>query len=172
MHYGVDQNEITPKFVKTFDREKPRTIWYNSVKALDPKMKLHDAIVDWRSKSAGEIEDGVDLKRWSPNIIMCLLAMDGLNEVMQQTKGVKFTKSVPYFAGTKTSRQVVEAGLDWFIPLIRHHKEMVSQMFDIKISVITSNRQTFRSKLNLVNAIFKKTFGLALKSCRSLKKFS
>jgi len=26
MHYGVDQNEITPEFVKTFDREKPRTI--------------------------------------------------------------------------------------------------------------------------------------------------
>jgi len=123
-HYGVDQTEITPEFVKTFDREKPRTIWYNSVKALDPKMKLHDAFVDWCSKSAGEIKNGIDLKLQSPNIIMCLLAMDGLNEVMPQTKGVKFTESVPYFACAKTSRQVVEAGLDWFIPLIRHHKEM------------------------------------------------
>jgi len=36
-------------------------------------------------------------------------------------------------------------------------------MFNIKISVITSDRQTFRSKLNLINAIFKKTFGLTLK---------
>jgi len=89
--------------------------------------------------------------------------MDGLNEVMPQAKGVKFTKSIPYFAGAKTSRQVVEAGLDQFIPLIRHHKEMISQMFDIKISVITSNRQMLTSKLNLVNAIFKKTFGLTLK---------
>jgi len=53
--------------------------------------------------------------------------------------------------------------LDQFIPVIRNNKEMVSQMFNIKISVITSNRQTFRSKLNLVNAIFKKTFGLVLK---------
>jgi len=105
----------------------------------------------------------VDLKRRSPNIIMCLLAMDGLNEVMPQTKGVKFTESVPHFAGAKTRRQVVEAGMDQFIPLIRHYKEMVSQMFNIKISVITSNRQMFRSKLNLVNAIFKKTFGIALK---------
>jgi len=165
-HYGVDQTEITPEFVKTFDREKPITIWYNTVKALDTKMKLHDAIIDWRSKSAGEIEDCVDLKRRSPNIIMCLLVMDGLNEVMQQTKGVKFTESVPYFSSTKTGRQVVEAGVDRFIPLIRHHKEMVSQMFDIKINVITSNRQMFRSKLNLVNAIFKKTFGLALKGKR------
>jgi len=103
-------------------------------------MKLHDAIVDWRSKLAGEIEDGVDLKCQSPNIIMCLLAIDSLNEVMQQTKGVKFTESIPYFAGSKTRRQVVEAGLDQFIPLIRHHKEMVSQIFDIKISVITSDR--------------------------------
>jgi len=94
---------------------------------------------------------------------MCLLVMDGLNEVMPQTKGVKFTESIPYFAGAKTSRQVVEAGLDRFIPLIRHHKEMVSQMFDIKINVITSKRQTLKSKLNLVNAIFKKTFGLTLK---------
>jgi len=94
---------------------------------------------------------------------MCLLAMDGLNEVMPQTKGVKFTESLPYFASAKTSRQVVEAGLDQFIPLIRHHKEMVSQMFDIKISIITSERQTLKSKLNLVNAIFKKTFGIALK---------
>jgi len=162
-HYRVDQTEITPKFVKTFDREKPRTIWYNTVKALDTKMKLHDAIVNWRSKSAGEIEDSVDLKCRSPNIIMCLLAMDGLNEAMPQTKGVKFTESVPYFAGTKTRRQVVEAGLDRFIPVIRNYKEMVSQMFNIKISVITSNRQMFRSKLNLVNAIFKKMFGLALK---------
>jgi len=40
---------------------------------------------------------------------------------------------------------------------------MVSQMFDIKINVITSNRQTLKSKLNLVNAIFRKMFGLALK---------
>jgi len=36
----------------------------------------------------------VDLKHRSPNIIMCLLAMDGLNEVMPKTKGVKFTESV------------------------------------------------------------------------------
>jgi len=158
-HYGVDQTKITPKFVKTFGREKPRTVWYNTVKALDTKMKLHDAIVDWRSKSAGEIED----KHRSPNIIMCLLAMDGLNEVMPQTKGAKFTESIPHFACAKTRRQIVEAGLDQFIPVIRNYKEMVSQMFDIKISVITSNRQTLKSKLNLVNAIFKKTFGLTLK---------
>jgi len=46
------------------------------------------------------------------NRIMCLLAMDSLNEVMPQTKGVKFTESVPYFASAKTLRQVVEAGLD------------------------------------------------------------
>jgi len=89
--------------------------------------------------------------------------MDGLNEVMPQKKGVKFTESVPYFASTNTSRQVIEAGLDWFIPLIRHHKEMVSQMFDIQINVITSEWQTLKSKLNLVNIIFKKTFGLTLK---------
>jgi len=64
-YYGVDQTEIIPEFVKTFDREKPRTVWYNTVKALDPKMKLHDAIIDWCSKSAGEIEDSMDLKRKS-----------------------------------------------------------------------------------------------------------
>jgi len=162
-HYGVDQKEITPEFVKTFDREKPRTVWYNTVKALDTKMKLHDSIIDWRSKSVGKIEDSVDLKRRSPNIIMCLLAMDGLNEVMPLTKGVKFTDSVPYFAGAKTRRQVVEAGLDRFIPVIRNHKEMVSQMFDIKMNVITSDRQTLKHKLALVNAIFRKTFGLTLK---------
>jgi len=62
-HYGVDLTKITPKFVKTFDREKPRTIWYNSVKVLDPNMKLYDAIIDWHSKSAGEIENRMDLKR-------------------------------------------------------------------------------------------------------------
>jgi len=105
----------------------------------------------------------VDLKCRSPNIIMCLLAMDSLNEVMPQTKGVKFTKSIPYFASAKTSRRVVEAGLDQFIPLIRHHKEMVSQMFNIKIRFITSERQTLKHKLALINAIFRKTFGLTLK---------
>jgi len=162
-HYGVDPTEITPKFVKTFDREKPRTIWYNTVKALDLDMKLHNAIVDWRTQSVGDIMNSIDLKHQSPNIIMCLLAMDGINEVMPQTKGGKFTESVPYFAGAKTSRQVVEAGLDRFIPLIRHHKEMVLQMFDIKINVITSNWQTLKHKLALVNAIFRKTFGLTLK---------
>jgi len=162
-HYGVDLTKITPKFVKTYDREKPRTIWYNSVKALDLDVKLHDGIVGWHTKSAREIMNSINLKCQSPNIIMYFLEMDGLNEVMPQTKGVKFTKSLPYFAGAKTSRQVVEAGLDRFIPLIRHHKEMISQMFDIKISVITSNRQILKSKLNLVNIIFKKTFGLTLK---------
>jgi len=54
--------------------------------------------------------------------------MDSLNDAMPQTKGLKFNKSVQYFAGAKTLRQVLEAGLDKFIPLIRHHKEMVSQM--------------------------------------------
>jgi len=89
--------------------------------------------------------------------------MDGLNEVMPPTKEGKFTDSVPYFAGAKTRRQVVEAGLDRFIPVIRNHKEMVSQMFDIKMSVITSDRGTLKHKLALVNAIFRKTFGLTLK---------
>jgi len=126
-------------------------------------MKLHDAIVDWCSKSVGEIMNSIDLKRQSLNIIMCLLAMDDLNDVMPQTKGIKFTKSVQYFAGAKTTRQVLEAGLDHFIPLIRHHKEMVSQMFDIKINVITSDWQTLNHKLALANTIFRKTFGLTLK---------
>jgi len=40
---------------------------------------------------------------------------------------------------------------------------MVSQMFDIKISFIISNWQTLKHKLALVNAIFRKTFGLTLK---------
>jgi len=162
-HYGVDPNEIIAKFVKTFDREKPRTIWYNIVKALDLDMKIHDGIIDWRSKSAGAILNSIDLKQQSPNVIMCLLAMDSLNNVMPQTKGLKFTESVQYFAGAKTSRQVLEVGLDKFIPLIRHHKEIVSQMFDIKINVIMSDRQTFKEKLVFTDAIFRKTFGLALK---------
>jgi hypothetical protein len=49
-HYGVDPAKITTKFVKTFDKEKPRTVWYNTVKALDSDMKLHDGIVGWHSK--------------------------------------------------------------------------------------------------------------------------
>jgi len=84
-HYGVDPTKITPKFVKTFDREKPRTIWYNTFKALDLDMKLHDAIVDWLSKSAGEIMNSINLKHQSPNIIMCLLAMDGLTPPRPET---------------------------------------------------------------------------------------
>jgi len=155
-HYGVDPTKITAKFVKTFDREKPRTIWYNTVKALDLDMKLHDAIVDWHTKSAGEIMNSIGLMRQSPNVIMCLLAMEGLNDVMPQTKGLKFTSGVQYFAGTKTSRQVLEAGLDRFIPLIKHHKEMVSQMFDIKISIIMSDRQTVNSDIS-VRVIFAKS---------------
>jgi len=79
---------------------------------------------------------------------------------MSETKLLKFTKSVQYFAGAKTSRQVLEAGLDWFIPLIRKHKEMISQTFDIKISVIMSEWQTLKCKLALANAILRKTFGL------------
>jgi len=47
---------------------------------------------------------------------------------MPQPKVLKFTKSVQYFASTKTSRPVLEAGLDWFIPLIRQHKEFVSEL--------------------------------------------
>jgi len=40
---------------------------------------------------------------------------------------------------------------------------MVSQMFDIKISVIMSNWQTLKHKLAMANAIFRKMFGLTLK---------
>jgi len=82
---------------------------------------------------------------------------------LPQTKVLKFTKSVQYFANSKTSRQVLEAGLDRFIPLIKKHKEMISQMFDIKISVIMSEWQTLKHKLALANIIFRKTFGLTLK---------
>jgi len=60
-HYRVDQNKITPEFVKTFDREKPRTV-YNTVKALDSDMKLHDGIVAWRTKSAREIMNSIQVK--------------------------------------------------------------------------------------------------------------
>jgi len=158
-------------------------------------MKLHDGVMDWRN--AWEIMNSTDLKCQSLNIIVCLLAMDGLNDVMPpklvtdaseaeirgtnitlknalngkvqpgnddainnmpQPKVLKFTKSVQYFASTKKSRPVLEAGLDWFIPLIRQHKEMVSQMFGIKISVIMLDCKTLKG-----NAIFRKTFGLTLK---------
>jgi len=61
-HYGVDPNKITPKFVKTFDREMPRSVWYNTVKALPSDMKLHDGIVDWCSKSVQDIMNSIDLK--------------------------------------------------------------------------------------------------------------
>jgi len=81
-HYGVDPNKITPKFVKTFDREKPRTIWYNTVKALPIGMKLHDGVRNWCNRSSWEIMNSTDLKCQSPNIIMCLLVMDGLNDVV------------------------------------------------------------------------------------------
>jgi len=43
--------------------------------------KLHDAIVDWRNWLP-KIMDSIALKCQSPNIIMCLLAIDGLNGVM------------------------------------------------------------------------------------------
>jgi len=71
-----------PEFVKTFDRENPRSVWYNTVKALPTNMKLHDSVVDWRSRSGWEIVNSINLKCQSPNIIMCLLAMDGLSDVM------------------------------------------------------------------------------------------
>jgi len=58
------------------------------LKALPSDMKLHDGIMD-----------SIDLKCQSLNIIMCLLAMDSLNDVMPQTKALKFI----YFAGAKTS---------------------------------------------------------------------
>jgi len=64
---------------------------------------------------------------------------------MPQPKVLKFTKSVQYFASAKTSRPVLEAGLDQFIPLIKQHKEMVSQIFGIKISIITSGAGVFHS---------------------------
>jgi len=83
---------------------------------------------------------------------------------MPQAKVLKFTESIQYFAGTKTSRLVLEAGLDWFIPLIRQHKEMVSQIFGIKISIIRSGHKTLKRKLALANAIFRKMFGLTLKA--------
>jgi len=81
-HYGVDPNKITPEFVKTFDREKPRTVWYNTIKAPPTDTKLHDGVIDWRNRPTLEVMNSIDLKCQSPNIIMCLLAMDGLNDVM------------------------------------------------------------------------------------------
>jgi len=202
LHYGVEPREITPEFVMTFNREKPRTVWYNTVKAIPTDMKLHDGILAWRTRSAQEDINSIDLKCQSPNLIMCLLAMDGLNNVMPpkiipraskeeidrahnavmntvdhnqqpgnaeainnilQSKRLNFTENAQCFVGSKTSWPVLEAGLDRFIPLIRQHKEMVSQMFNIKINVIMSDHQTLKEKLALANAIFRKTFGLTLK---------
>jgi len=74
-------------------------------------MKLHDGVVDWRSKSAQDIMNSIDLKRQSPNIIMCLLAMDSLNDVRPQTKALKFTKSVQYFAAPRPQDRYLKQ--DW-----------------------------------------------------------
>jgi len=52
---------------------------------------------------------------------------------------------------------MVEAVLDRFITLIWQHKELVSQYFDIKISVIMSEWKTLKHKLAL------EAFGLTLK---------
>jgi len=99
-------------------------------------MKLHDGIMEWHGRSEQEISNSI-IKCEKPNIIMCSLVMDSLNEVMPkkllndaseakikeannalknalnsevqpsnneainnlpQTKVLKFTKSVQYFA--------------------------------------------------------------------------
>jgi len=62
LHYGVDINEITTEFVKTFKREKPRTVWYHMVNAIPTNMKLHDGIMEWCNRSAGEIMNSIDLR--------------------------------------------------------------------------------------------------------------
>jgi len=82
---------------------------------------------------------------------------EDLNNI-PKPKILKFSESIDYFASAKTSWQVLEAGLDRFIPLIQKHKELVSQNFDIKISVIMSEWKTLKHKLALANAIFRKTF--------------
>jgi len=61
---------------------------------------------------------------------------------------------------------VLEAWLEKFIPVLWQHNEMVSQLFDIKISVIMSKQNTFKQKLGLANTIFRKAFGLTLKGKR------
>jgi len=101
---------------------------FNHVLAMDglnevmPKKLLNDA-------SEAEIKEAnIALKNALNGEVQ-----PGNNEAINnlpQTKVLNFTESVQYFAGSKTSRLVLEAGLDQFIPLIKKHKEMISQMFD------------------------------------------
>jgi len=62
MHYEIDLKEITTEFVKMFERQKPRTVWYNTVKAVSTDMKQYDGILDWHNRSVEEIKDSIDLK--------------------------------------------------------------------------------------------------------------
>jgi len=39
LHYGIKPNEITPTFVKTFEKE-------NTVKAISTDVKLHEVIME------------------------------------------------------------------------------------------------------------------------------
>jgi len=55
--------ELTPpKLQQNLSRLLIEAIWYNTVKALDSDMKLHDGILDWHSKSVQDIIDSINIK--------------------------------------------------------------------------------------------------------------
>jgi len=66
----------SPPSLSKLLREKPRTIWYNTVKARPIKVKLYGAILEWQSRSGEEIKDSIDLQCHRDNILMCLLAIN------------------------------------------------------------------------------------------------
>jgi len=45
-------------------------------------MKLHDAILEWHSRSVDNTSGSIEQRCCSKGIIMCMLAIEGLNDVM------------------------------------------------------------------------------------------
>jgi len=108
LHYGVNPKEITPKFVTIFDKEKPRSVWYYTVSTIPNKMTTHKAILEWCNKSALKIGSIIDQWCCSKSIIMCVLAIDRLNDVMlpkildeatTTAKILNFTESILFLLG-------------------------------------------------------------------------
>jgi len=85
-HYEVESNDIAQVFVKIFEKESKKTIWFNHT-----KFKLEKR--EWAASLAWKLTNNIDQCSWSKNIIHSMFAINRLNAVRTPVNDQPFTKS-------------------------------------------------------------------------------
>lgn len=157
--YRVPLEQITPKFVATYNKPKIMSIFHNLNRIVRLNEPIVEAVKKWRAARNAQTASIDDLAT-SDNMLKCMFGVDILNSLMGGE--AEYCVEVKHFQKRFVARVVLELKIDDVCAMLMQHVEVLSLLFDIRRDRLAAPRKDFKAKMELVNSILRGVFGVQI----------